>query len=58
MGKAKMIGSFPNYVPNHKAATPGRKKTAMVKQIGKHDDTRDLVKRYFEKMRENSHGSA
>ena len=48
MGKAKMIGAFKPYAPNNKAATPGRKKTAMVKQIGKHGDTRDLVKRYFD----------
>lgn len=47
MGKANMLGQFKPYTPNNRAATPGRKKT-MVKQIGKHPDTRDLVKRYIE----------
>lgn len=48
MGKAKMLGQFKPCTPNNRAATPGRKKTVMVKQISKHSDTRDLVKRYIE----------
>ena len=48
MGKAKMLGQNKPYTPNNKAPTPGRKKNVMVKQIGKHNDTRDLVKRYFD----------
>lgn len=48
MGKPKWVGQIKPYTPNSRAATPGRKKTAMVKQIGKHNDTRDLVKRYFD----------
>lgn len=47
MAKPRMLGQFKPYTPNNRAATPGRKKT-MVQQIGKHSDTRDLVKRYFE----------
>lgn len=47
MGKPRIIGQFKPYTPNNRAATPGRK-TVMVKQIGKHSDTRDLVKRYIE----------
>lgn len=49
MSKAKMLGYNKPYTPNNRATTPGRKKTAAVKQIGNHPDTRDLVKRYFEK---------
>ena len=48
MGKARMLGQFKPCTQNNRAATPGRKKTVMVKQIGQHPDTRDLVKRYIE----------
>ena len=48
MGKANMLGQFKPYTPNNRAATPGRKKPVMVKQTGRHPDTRDLVKRYFD----------
>jgi hypothetical protein len=48
MAKAKMIGMKTKYIPNNRAATPGRKKNFMVQQLGKHSDTQTLVKRYFE----------
>ena len=48
MAKAKMLGMKTACIPNNRAPTPGRKKNVMVKQIGKHNDTQALVKRYFE----------
>ena len=48
MANARMMGHFKAYTPNNRAATPGRKKSVMVKQNGKNPDTRDLVKRYIE----------
>lgn len=48
MAKAKMLGMKTTYIPNSRAATPGRKKNVMVQQLDKHSDTQALVKRYFE----------
>lgn len=50
MGKARMLGQQRPYTTNNRAATPGRKKT-MVQQIGKHPDTRNLVKRCETKVK-------